>query len=198
MAVFFQGTLAWGKDFHRSASMFQKYILIYDMLVSGQQTAKKALIGIISNICYMKNRVHKWYRMSIAFLWQARCGTHPILPKLEALPILFLFSSLKWQRKVSSLSWLLLFKNLSLKFFQTSQDLHAPGQEDPPGKQACRSESSLNFGSSLIKELVLFFWKTFTVRGRIAWSTQHNSYVSQVSIFRLSWDEWHKTGPGRS
>lgn len=73
------------------------------------------------------------------------------------MPIPFLFSALQWQRQESSLSWQLLFKDLSLKFFQTSQGLHAPGQEDPPGKQACKSESSLSFGSSLIKELVLFF-----------------------------------------
>lgn len=66
-SVFFQGTHVWGEDFHRSASMFQMYILIHDMSVSGQQTAKRALIGIISNICYMKNRAHKWYRISLAF-----------------------------------------------------------------------------------------------------------------------------------
>lgn len=156
-SVLFQGTHVREEDFHRSASMFRKYILIHDMSVSGQQKAKRALIGIISNICYMKNKVHKRYRMSTAFLWQARCGSYPILPKLEAMPIPFLFSSLQWQRQASSLSWQLLFKDLSLKFFQTSRGLHAPGQEDPPGKQVCKSESSLSFGSSLIKELVLFF-----------------------------------------
>lgn len=79
------------------------------------------------------------------------------------MPIPFLFSSLQCQRQESSLSWQLLFKDLALKFFQTSEDLHAPGQEDPPGKQACKSESSLSFGSSLIKELVLVFFVVVVV-----------------------------------
>ncbi len=144
-----------GEDFHILGGLFKAVLSVTRQWV-GRQDAKRFLIRVISNICYVRHKVEKLHRLHIAFY------DGPLLDATQYTKTWScakgLFYSL--MAKECSLSRQLWFNDLFPKFFQTCTHLARMRLSDPPecectsSEKEARAKSSL---SSLIKEQVLFF-----------------------------------------